>query len=175
MVKDKENKWENAYLAIIIVLAFVVSFLYVQFLHPKEYHVNGLTIVSGRPPGSVLPELFAGDPIVMRMEMTPGTNPQNGVVTVLASEIAGVFALNERRIASYGHIEGVPDEDAWINCVEETSFCKNERIVVKLDPCNCVKVERDRVFLLFDEDQMRSTDLRLTIRAMFNGVLADAQ
>ena len=167
------NQW--LYLGLILVLAFAMSFLYIRFLQPKEFNVNGLKIVSARPPGEELPALFSGDPVIFREELYEGNSSKNSVVGAVGAEMANAFGDNKRTATLYGHVAGAPKGEEYVNCVKETRNCTQERVVIKLDPCNCLKVENGKLYVLFTQEEAMKPQTRLNLRGLVNAVLAKPQ
>ncbi len=173
--EEQASKSQWLYVGVILVLAFAMSFLYVKFLQPKAFDVNGLKVISARPPGEELPALLAENPLILREELFPGNNSQNAVVGVVGAEMASVFGENQRTLGVYGHVAGAPAGQEFVNCVQETRNCSGERIVVKLDPCNCLKVEGGKLYVLYTEEEAKKTETRLKLRGLLNAVLAKKQ
>ncbi len=169
--KEGGRSKETLYVVAILVLAFAMVFTYARYLQPKEFQVNGIKIVSARPPGEVLPELVAQNPLVLREELDNANSTHNAVVGVVGAEIAGVFSENKRSLAVYGHVQGVADANAWVNCVPETRNCSGETLVIALDPCNCVRIDDRKIYVLFDATTAKLPDTRIRLRGLFNAAL----
>ncbi len=168
-MKEKEAsvKW---YLAAIIVLGMAISFVYFRYIQLQSVQVNGLALYA-RAPADDLKKVLGGGKVILREELFAGNDERNTVVGALGAEIAGAFSRNNRVLAIYGHVEGVPNEQAWVNCISDTGNCTGERIVVKLDPCNCLKIDGGKMYVLFDEQAAKSVDTRIRLAGVVNGVL----
>lgn len=168
--KDSNRQW--GYIAVILALMFAMSFLYVRFLQPKEWNVNGVKVVSARPPSEELPPLLAGTgALILREELYAGNDSRNAVVGVLGAQVASAFAANNRTLSIYGHVQGASAGADLVNCVSETHQCKDERIVVKMDACNCVRSEGGTLWVLYDEATAKMVGTRTAIAGLFNSIL----
>lgn len=167
MAETADVKW---YLAAIVVLAVAVSFVYFRFIQVQAVQANGLTLYARDPAGD-LKRALGGGKVILREELFAGNDERNTIVGALGAEIAGAYSRHNRALAIYGHVEGAPDEQAWVNCIDETGNCSGERIVVKLDSCNCLRIEGGKMHVLFDEDFAKSAETRVRLAALVNGVL----
>jgi hypothetical protein len=165
--EDADVKW---YLAAIIVLAIAVSFVYFRFIMPQAVQANGLTLYA-RSPAADLKRALGEGRVTMREELFPGNDERNSIVGAVGAEIGYAYSNHSRTLSIYGHIDGLPDTEAWVNCGNDTGNCSGEKIVVRLDPCNCLKAEGGRLYVLFDEEHAKAADTRVRLGGVVNGVL----
>ena len=173
MAEKQSDANVNGYLAAIIVLAIAMSFAYFRFIQPQAVQVNGLTLYARSPAGDLKRALGEGR-LILREELFPGSDGRNAVVGALGAEIAASYSTHNRVLSIYGHIDGLPDEQAWVNCGNDTDNCRNEKIVVRLDSCNCLKIEGGKMYVLFDEEAAKAADTRVKLGGVINGVLGAA-
>ncbi|MFH1200703.1 MAG: hypothetical protein V1708_06580 [Candidatus Micrarchaeota archaeon] len=170
MQTEKGDKMVGAYIAAIIILAGASSFVYFRYIAAHATDANGLTLYA-RFPAEELRTAISTGKVIIREELFAGGDDRNTVVGVVGAEISGAYSRNNRVTYVYGHIDGAQNEDAWVNCLNETDYCAHERIIVRIDPCNCLRIEGGKLYVLFDEETAKNAATRTALSGIINGVL----
>ncbi|MFH1106508.1 MAG: hypothetical protein V1787_01285 [Candidatus Micrarchaeota archaeon] len=166
------EKRDTAWLYLLAIGALVAAsaFVYLRYIQLHAVQVNGLMLYSLDPANELKAVLGTGK-VILREELFEGNDERNSVVAALGAEIAGTYSRRQRVIFIYGHVADAPENESWVNCVGETDNCKNERIIVRLDPCNCLRIEGGRLYVLFDEKTAKDPQTRTRLSGVVNGVL----
>ncbi|MFH0971452.1 MAG: hypothetical protein V1835_02690 [Candidatus Micrarchaeota archaeon] len=173
--KQKKSAGSRSYeigiLAVLAILIFVASFYFFSS-QLREHDVNGLRVLSRGDPYKEMSALFTGKKVIIEAYTFPGKDDRNSYVSLLTAEIAGAFGAMNKSAAVYAY---APEEknltERLVGCTNQTDFCSNEKIVVQLDDCNCVKVEGGKVYVLYSIDKIKEQALRTKLRGMFGGIL----
>ncbi|MFH1257669.1 MAG: hypothetical protein ABIG96_02585 [Candidatus Micrarchaeota archaeon] len=170
--KKKEDKTtEYAMLAVLGILVFTASFYFFSS-QLREHDVKGLKVLSKGDPYDEMASVFSPNRLVLKQYLYPGEDERNSYVGLVAAEIAGAFSYFNKSLYSYGFVPDEKNESMrLINCVNNTDFCSNEKVVVKLDSCNCLKIENGIVNVLYDKERLKEDALRVQLRGVFGGVL----
>ncbi|MFH1751177.1 MAG: hypothetical protein ABH863_05855 [Candidatus Micrarchaeota archaeon] len=160
---------EMAIIAVIAILAFAVSAYYFSG-QLREHDVRGLKVLSKGDPELEMRSALSGK-IIIKAYAFPGEDIRNSYVALVTAEIAGALSSANRNSSTFAYVaEAANASERLIGCTTETDFCSNEKLVVQIDPCNCLKIEDGKIYVLYDIDKLKQDALRVQLRGVFGGV-----
>ncbi|MEK6954969.1 MAG: hypothetical protein AABX01_08200 [Candidatus Micrarchaeota archaeon] len=162
---------ENIIIALLAMLIFITSFYFFS-TQLREHDVRGLKVLSRGDPLTEMTSILSGSKTTIKAFAYPGEDARNSYVALLTAEIAGAFSASGRNVSTYAYVpEEVNSTQRYIGCDESTDFCSNEKIVVQLDPCNCMRISDGKIYVLYEEEKIKQPSLRTQLRGVFGGVL----
>lgn len=162
---------EIALIAILAILAFAASYYYFSS-QLREHDVRGLKVLSKGDPLTEMKSILAGGRVVIKSFAYPGPDERNSYIALMTGEIAGAFSASGRNSSVFALVpEATNESERQIGCSEETNFCSGERVEIRIDACNCIKIEGGKIYILYEQEKLKQTPLRTQIRGIIGGVL----
>ncbi len=129
-------------LGLLVVGVFAAVFFFAQ-LAPKgtDQTLDGVRVTATGDAKLQLRGLLDKDPVLMEMRLYAGNDSRNTALSIVTAEIASTLVNYNKRNFVYGSVDG----NASVNCVAQTNFCQGAVVFVQIGPCNCLRIDAQRV------------------------------
>lgn len=181
--QKKEGMSWNAVvmLAVFVVVAGATIYAVQNFL-PKEHSVYGVKVYSaGDPLKAMKGVLKSGN--VIEQQLYSQADERNSDVILFSAEIANVYASQGKAFSTYVYL--VDQGKAFGALLNSSNIaenktcgenaCVNPDVVIKYDSCNCLKVENNKLYVLFDRAFARDNNARLRVVGIIGGALTQSK